>query len=134
MRTSSLVLVLLLTVGHLLSLTLASPLDLGGTLHQNKRRDGYPAEEFKYHVPGTLTTSAVSHQVSQTTATLSTPTPANPKVAADPGQDPGSVSEPSRNSSSGSNLSSANAGVALASHGTVLSIALTGLLATVFAF
>ncbi|KAF8480241.1 hypothetical protein DFH94DRAFT_692577 [Russula ochroleuca] len=118
--------------------TLASPLDSGRGLHQNKGRDTFDFWYDKYHVPdtteGTLTASPVFHQASQTATTLSTPTPANPPVAADPGQDSGLVLEPpSSTPSSGSHLSSANAGIALASHGTVL-MALTGLLATVLAF
>ncbi|KAH9992294.1 hypothetical protein BJV77DRAFT_1002931 [Russula vinacea] len=111
MRTSSFILAFFLIMGHLLSLTLASPLDSGRELQQNKR-DTFPFYADKYRVSGNSTSSPV-----QTTATLSTPTP-------DAGQ----------NSGSGSHLSSANAGVALASHGTVPSIALAGLIATVLAF
>ncbi|KAH9992293.1 hypothetical protein BJV77DRAFT_1002928 [Russula vinacea] len=83
----------------------------------------------------TFTASPVFHEESQTPTTLSTPTPVNPQVDADPGQDSGSAPSPppAPTPPSGSHLSSANAGVALASHGTVL-VALTGLLGTVLAF
>ncbi|KAH9992292.1 hypothetical protein BJV77DRAFT_1002924 [Russula vinacea] len=95
----------------------------GGPSYQNKRQ--CRLWECKFGMPGvigTWTPSPALHQVSQTATTLSTPTLVNSQVAADPGQD------------SGSHLSSANVGVALASHGTLLSMALTGLLATILVF
>lgn len=76
---------------------------------------------------GTWTPTPVLHQASQTATTTSTPSLAKPELGADPGQDSGSESQPSP-------THSANAGIALASHGSVLGMALTGLLATVLAF
>jgi hypothetical protein len=69
-------------------------------------------------VKGTWT--ATPYRASETAAGASTPTPVNQQVGADPNQ----LTE----------LSSANAGVALTSYGSGLTMALTGLLATVLAF
>ena len=66
------------------------------------------------------TWTATPYRASETAAAASTPTPVNQQVGADPNQ--------------GTELSSANAGVALTSYGSGLTMALTGLLATVLAF
>lgn len=81
---------------------------------------------------GTWTPAA--YQPSETVTAASTPTPVNQKLGADSKQSTESALEPSPPSPSGTESNkSANAGVALAFHGSGLGIALTGLLATVLA-
>ncbi|KAF8500209.1 hypothetical protein F5888DRAFT_1680126 [Russula emetica] len=132
MRSLSLLLPLLLVVGQILSLTLASPLASDGMYKRfcrfyACRVDGEPAGP-----PAVGTWTPVPYHPSTATA-ASTPTPVKQKLGADK-QSTDSVLEPSPAVPFATESSSANAGVALASHGSGLAMALTGLLATVLAF
>jgi len=135
MRAHTFLLASLLVVGQILSLTLASPLPADGMnkrvcIKYNCRLDDAPPPI----AVGTWTPSP--YQPSETATAASTPTPVNQQLGADSTQSTGSVLEPSSAFPSGTKSSSANAGVALASHGSGLGlgIALTGLLATVLVF
>jgi len=77
------------------------------------------------------TWTPVPYQPSETATAASTPTPVKQQLGAGTDQGSGSVLEPSSALPFGA--SSANAGVTLASHGSGLGLALTGLLATVLA-
>lgn len=133
MRAHSFLLVLLLIVGQILSLTLASPLPSDGLYKRYcikyacRLDDDPPPVAVGNWTP-------VPYQKSETPTAVSTSTPVNQQLGADPTQGTGSVLEPSSALPSGARSSNANTGVALAVHESGLGIALTGLLVTVLAF
>lgn len=138
--------------GALVSLTLASPLVSNG-IHKRAclvfecRIDGevsilrnvppplYLLRCFEQPVPAVAkgTWTAVPYQPSETATAVSTPKPVK-QLGTDPKQGTGTVLEPSPALPFGAESSSANAGVALASHGSGLAMTLTGFLVTVLAF
>ncbi|KAH9983152.1 hypothetical protein BJV74DRAFT_50042 [Russula compacta] len=114
MRGPSFLLALFLIVGYLLPISFASPLASGG-MARPRDCGGWLCKEAIVSPEGTSTS---------TPSATSTPTLEHSALA--PQSTPASKT--------GSSLSSANAGVALASHGTLLCTVLAGWLATVLAF
>jgi hypothetical protein len=138
--------------GAIVSLTLASPLLSDGMEKRfcksyNCRFDDdvstlqdvppplYLLRYFEQPAPVAVGTwTPKPYQSSETATAASAPTPVKQNLGTNPTQGTGSVLEPSPALPSGTESSSANAGVALAFHGSGLGIALTGLLVTVLAF
>jgi len=126
MRLPSFVLAFLLVAISFLPLTYAAPWSLSGVLHLYKRQTtGCSAVHCRVEEPGVnpVNNSTPSAMASPTPTAPSSPTAVEPQLV-----------EASSTPSSGPSSSSANAGVALASRGSLYCIVLAGLLGMVLSF